>query len=204
MLPFLIALAFGIFGSIPVAGPISAVVLERALAGRGSSGFFVALGGAIAEAAWAFLAAWGMGGLLVRYPQVMNTSRVVGAVLLFILGAVFAFRPPTFAPGRKPSRWIQSGAFVFGFVVTAINPTLLVTWGTAVATLYSTGLVASDPQHALPFAAGAFVGIVAWFGLLLGLVQRYHERMSRAVIEKVVRGTGVVLMMIGIWVGVWR
>ena len=202
MFPFLLALAFGFFGSIPVAGPISAVVLERALAGRGSSGFLVALGGALAEAAWAFLAAWGMGDLVTRYPALLTTSQKIGGLLLFVLGAVFAFRPPTFAAGKQPSRLYQIGAFAFGFVITAINPTLLVTWTAAATALYASGIAPDALQQPLPFALGALVGIVAWFALLLALVRRYHARMSRGVIEKIVRATGVVLMLLGLWVSV--
>ena len=199
MIALLFGLAFGFFGSIPVAGPISAVVLERALAHRGRSAFLVALGGALAEGAYAFLAAWGLGGAIDRFPGVLLWSQRIGSLLLLVLGTVFLLRPPTFTPGPKPSRWQQSGAFLFGLLVTALNPTLLVTWTAAVTALVGTG----QKPAALPFALGACVGIVAWFSTLLGLVATFHTRMGPQVIGRLVRGTGALLIGLGAWM-VWR
>jgi hypothetical protein len=51
----LLGLAFGFVGSIPVAGPISALVLYRGLDRRYKAATFIGVGGAVAEGAYAFL-----------------------------------------------------------------------------------------------------------------------------------------------------
>ena len=202
MVTLLIGFLFGFIGSIPVAGPVSAVVFERALAGRGRSGFFVALGGALAESIYAFMAAWGLGGLLTHYPALMLWSRGLGALILLALGALFAFRPPKLAQDTKKNPSRQSSAFVAGFLLTALNPTLVVTWGAAVTTLYATGLVAAGASNAVPFAAGACVGIVAWFATLLALVRHFHARLTPAWIRNLVGATGGLLLVLGAWFAV--
>ena len=49
----LLGFAFGWVGSIPVAGPVSALVVARGLEGRFSSGVWIAIGGGLVEALYA-------------------------------------------------------------------------------------------------------------------------------------------------------
>ena len=197
MLTLLIGFAFGFIGSMPIAGPVSAIVFERALEGRSRSALFVALGSALAESAYAFMAAWGLSGLLAHYPNVLLWSRIVGAAILLGLGVYFIARQPKVATpvDRAPT----SGAFVLGFTITAINPTLIVTWSAAVTALYASGFVSVSPARALPLSLGACAGIVAWFSVLLALVRRYHQRIRRDTIQRIVQATGVLLVGLGVW-----
>lgn len=203
MLTFLIGIAFGFFGSMPVAGPVSAIVLERALARRSLSGLFVAAGSAIAESVYAFLAAWGLSGLVLRFPALMHWTRIAGSLILLALGIYFIVKPAPQFHARKASRGVEARSFFLGFALTAFNPTLIVTWSAAVTSLYSTGLVPVDPSSALPFASGATIGVIGWFSVFLGLIHRYHGKLSPTTIHRIVRGTGVVLVGIGVWTG-WR
>ena len=59
-------LLFGFVAAMPMAGPIWALVFERALRGRMREGLYVAIGGAVAEAVYAALAFWGFAALLER------------------------------------------------------------------------------------------------------------------------------------------
>ena len=54
----------GFLGSMPIAGPVAVLVLERGLIRRRREGLGVALGAAAAEAIYAFLAFWGLGAVL--------------------------------------------------------------------------------------------------------------------------------------------
>ena len=56
---------------------------------------------------------------------------------------------------------------LFGFSLTAVNPTLVVTWTAAVGAAHSMGVLRVRALDAFPFAAGAGTGIVAWFVLFL-------------------------------------
>lgn len=204
LLALLIGFAFGYFGSMPVAGPISLLVLHLGLEGAPRQGIFVAMGGALAEGAYALLAFWGLTAFLNRYPAVLPASRVVGAALLLVLGLVLLLRGPGApepedlpAPRRGSKR-----SFAAGFLITAVNPTLVVTWTAALGALHGTGLLTLDQSRALPFAGAVILGIVAWFATLLWLVLRFRARWSEAALSRFKKVMGAALVAVGGWMAV--
>lgn len=195
----LIGFAFGFFGSIPVAGPIAAIVLKRGLTGRFRSAALVGLGCAVAEAGYACLAFWGFSTFLARYPLVEKVSQAVAAAILIGLGASFArYRGAKEAAeaGRNDSAW---SSLALGFTVTALNPTLIVTWTGATTFLFASRLVTLAPSASIPFSLGALAGISGWFALLTGLLRRYAGRFDRAKLDRVVRGVGWMILALGLW-----
>jgi len=196
----LIGLGLGFVGSVPIAGPISAIVLQRGLARRYASAAYVGAGAAVGEGIYAFLAFWGFASLLSAHLWVDVLARAIAAVILVVLGIVFLrFRAPTAddAPVAR-GRDAPGPSLLLGFSVTMINPTLLATWAATATTLYSTGFPMT-PRDALPFAVGAALGIGGWFALLAWLLKRYGERFERRLLEKVVKGIGAALLGIAVW-----
>ena len=188
---------FGFVGSMPVAGPIAALVFARAMQGRLRSGLYIAMGGAVAEAGYAALALWGFAELLEQYPWIQQVSNAAAAVILTVLGVLFIRHQETDTQESLDER-AESG-FLMGFTITAFNPTLIATWTAAAAMLLSSGLVALEGSHALPFSAGAMAGIVTWFAMLLRLVAHFRERFSYASLARVIRGMGWFLLLIAAW-----
>ena len=204
MLAVLMGFAFGYLGSMPVAGPISVLVLHLGLTQHPRHGLWVAVGGALAESGYALLAFWGLSAVLARYPMILPAARAVGAVLLLGLGlAMMLMRSPAAAapPPQSQPRG-QKRSFVLGFLITALNPTLIVTWTAAVAALNSTGLLVMDRTTALPFAAAVGLGIIAWFLTLLWLAGKWRTRVSGTGLDRFLRATGACLAAIGGWMGV--
>jgi threonine/homoserine/homoserine lactone efflux protein len=200
LVALLIGFCFGFFGSIPVAGPIAALVLSRGLTGRFTSAVLIGVGGAVAEALYAFLAFWGFSTYLTKYPWIDPVSRSVAAVILVGLGISFTrYKGAREAPKQEAQSHAKSLAL--GFSITALNPTLIATWTAATTTLYSADLVRLEPGSALPFAVGALLGIGGWFGLLTGLLRRYRGRFDQKKLELVVRGIGVLILCLGLWFG---
>ncbi|POM73041.1 Hypothetical protein PHPALM_10151, partial [Phytophthora palmivora] len=64
VLPLVAGFCFGFLGSVPIAGPTSAMVLKLGIQGKYSAGFTIAVGGAISEATYAGIAFWGFGSFL--------------------------------------------------------------------------------------------------------------------------------------------
>ncbi len=207
----LIGFLFGFVGSVPVAGPIAALVLARGLAGKFRSGFFIALGGALPEGLYAFLAFWGFDALLGTYPWVDPVCKAVAAVILFGLGlwmmrsqgasvkAAVAADNAERTPRRKS--WFRS--FTVGFNITLFNPTLLATWAAAVGILRGTGFRAFGPTNGLLFASFAAVGIVAWFSAMLWIIHHVHARFDDGVLVNIRRGFGIMLLAVSFWF-VWQ
>ncbi len=200
----------GFFGSIPVAGPVAAIILRSAIAGRIREARAIALGSAFAESLYACMAFWGMSAAMARFPVLVPISRVAGAVIVGAIGLHFAFakkKEPAATLGDSPTDPSEKvgqrrrGA-ILGLTITALNPTLIATWTAAVTVLHSTGIVPETSTSSIPFALGAFAGIVVWLTLLVSLVQRFRERVSSGTLDRVVRGTGWVLIAIGLTLSV--
>lgn len=198
ILAAIIGFLFGFVGSMPVAGPIAALVFARALQGRMKSGLHIAIGGAVAEAIYAALAFWGFAELLAEYPWVRQVSNGAAAVILTVLGVMF-IRQDTAEPEAKAEPEQTGSGLVLGFTITLLNPTLIATWTAAAAMLLSTGLVQFEGRHAIPFSLGALVGIVLWFVTLLKLVDHFRDRFSYASLARVIRVMGWGLLLIGAW-----
>ena len=200
----LLGFAFGFVGSMPVAGPISLLVFGRGLQDRARSGAYLAAGAAIAESVYAYLAFWGFSELLAPYAWVEQWSRALAAVLLTGLGIHFVRRsPPPPTSGYAPYKEVgNKRSFVLGFTITALNPTLMASWGAAVTTMHSFHMVAFGPGRALPFSIGVCLGITSWFWLLLGLLARYRNRFHESTVERVVRVMGVLLIGLGLFFAV--
>lgn len=197
----LVGFALGWLSSVPVAGPIAALVVTRAIDGRFRAAGWVAVGSAVTEAVYAFLAFFGFSAFLTSYPVIKPISNGAGAVVLLALGVTFVRRSPTPPKARSvpEDRDSAFGNFALGAWICAINPTLIATWTAATTTLYASGIVSVTGEHAAPFALGAALGITSWFLILVALLRRYRERFSHAALTRVIRVIGAVLILLALW-----
>jgi threonine/homoserine/homoserine lactone efflux protein len=204
ILALLVGLAFGFFGSMPIAGPTAVVIVSKGLDNQARAGVFIAIGAAAAESVYAFMAFWGLTAILHRYPVLLPASRLVGALLLFGLGSYFALRKGSSSSSDKPAEPARAGYrnLLFGLSLTAVNPTLLVTWTAAVGAAHAIGALRDVGTDAFPFAAGAATGIVSWFGLFLWLLSHFRSRVGTATVDRVIRGIGVLLIVVGLGLAV--
>jgi len=199
LVALLIGFALGFLGSVPIAGPISAMVFERALQDRPREGRAIALGAAVAESFYALMAFWGLATVFHRYPRVLPASRLAGAVIFIVLGAYFILRRTHAAAKKK--REEASSTWLLGFTITAVNPTLLVTWTGALTALHSTGVLRDTPADAPLFAAGVGMGIALWFMALVWLVHRFRSRFRPESLDWVLRVMGGLFVIAGLVIG---
>lgn len=197
LVALLFGLAIGFLGSIPIAGPIAALVVEKGLEGRYRSGAFIALGGALPEGAYAYLACWGFSTFLVEYAWIELVARAAAAVLM--VGLAIKFLRYRTKSGEPQPDTHEGRSFGLGFTITALNPTLIATWTAATTTLYAVRPVRLGPLEALGFATGATVGVIGWFLLLLGLMRRYRDRFQAATLDRAIRGVGWLLLIGAAW-----
>ena len=199
----IVGVVIGYIGSMPVAGPIALLVLGRGLENRPHNGLALAVGAAIAESIYAYLAFWGFGAVLERYPWIEEVARFGAAIALIALGVHFyRRRHQAAAPTPPPTRSGNKRNFFLGFVITVLNPTLIATWTFTVTTVYSLGLLTFESQKALPFSLGAFSGIVGWFATLLYLLKRFRTVVTQTGLQRALKLVGVVLIVIGLFIGV--
>jgi threonine/homoserine/homoserine lactone efflux protein len=197
----LVAFVFGFVGSLPLAGPIALLVVSNGVSGRPKEALRIALGAAVAEGIYAFLAFWGFATFLARYALVLPISHGVTAVILCGLGARFLFFKLK-VEEAKPGEETKAGRFWVGFSVAALNPTLLATWGAVTTFLYSRQLVQFTGLLAIPFGVSAAAGIAAWGLMVVVLLKRFKNDIPRSSLVWIVRSMGVVLIGVGVWSGV--
>lgn len=199
----IVGVVLGYLGSMPVAGPIALLVLGRGLENRSRNGLALALGAAIAESIYAYLAFWGFGAVLESYPWIEEGARFAAAIALVALGVHFyRRRQQAAAPTPPPTNAGNKRNFVLGFVITLLNPTLIATWTFTVTTVYSLGLLTFEAEKALPFSLGAFSGIVGWFATLLYLLKRFRAVVTQNGLQRALKLIGLVLIVVGLGIGV--
>ena len=198
----MIGFVFGFLGSMPVAGPIAAIVFSRAVAGRVRTARAVAIGASFPEAFYAALAFWGFGELLLRNAWLQTVSNVIAALILGALGIFFLLYKHSDVQLSEAKGSARKG-FALGFTIAALNPALIGAWAAAVTTLYSLELIQPEPGTTLPFSVGVFLGISAWFLLLVEWVDRFRGRFNYAVMTRVIRVLGV-LFIAGSAAFAWR
>jgi threonine/homoserine/homoserine lactone efflux protein len=201
----LIGFILGFVTSIPIAGPISILVFGRGLQDRGHTAVYLAVGSAIAESIYAYLAFWGFAALLSKYPWINPVSCALAAVILTALGIRFAAVKHDHSPEQPEAEQGSQGrkrSFFLGMTITALNPTLAATWPALVAMVHSFHIVTFEIGHALPFSIGVALGISTWFTLLLALIARFKGRFRPATLDVVIRIMGIALTGLGIWFAV--
>lgn len=188
--------ALGFVGSVPVAGPISLIVVDSTLQNRPRKGLMVAIGAALAESAYAALAFWGLTRIFGKYPELLPLSRVLAGAVLLLVGAYFAVRRFRSRGSRKTSE--HAGRHVaLGFTMTLFNPTLIATWAAAIAALHALVQTRYAPSDTLPFAMGSCLGIITWFWLLIRIICRIKNHVGLKLLEHVVRAMGGALFLAG-------
>lgn len=194
----LLGLVFGFFGAMPLAGPIALLILSRGMEGRFREGIFTALGASAAETIYAFLAFLGFSAFLTQFTWVLPLSKGLAAVVLAALGiSFFRKRPPE--PGQNVAHGRGRHALAIGFLLTALNPTLVATWSAATTTLYSLEVVEFQARYSWLFALGVFGGDMAWYWLMLVLTRQHRLSFGPNVLRRVLQVMGVGLVGLAVW-----
>ncbi len=190
------AFVIAFVGSMPLAGPISVIVVSRAAQHQGRAALTLAVGAAAAEGIYASVALWGFSTFLAHHPLATPISHAVSALVLLAIG--IHFTTWKYRPAEKGD---QKPGLLVGFAVSALNPTLLLTWSVVVATLDARGLDLT-PSLALPFGVCAAAGIVAWNATLVALLARFAGKVPTRGVTRLVRGMGVLLVVVSGWTAV--
>lgn len=196
----LIALVLGFVGSMPLAGPVSVMVVSRGAVGHYAEAVKLAIGASIGEGVYAGLAFWGFASLLERFPAAMPISRALTGIVLIAVGIHFVRWTPKEEGERKKES--GRGAFLLGLTTSLVNPTLLVTWSAVATGIYSRQIVPMTSLLAVPFGIAAAAGIAGWNIVLVALLRRYRDRFPKSLVTWFIRGMGVLLILIGAWSGV--
>lgn len=197
---FLQAAALGFLVAFPV-GPIAALILQRSLQVGFWAGFASGIGAAFADALFAFLAGLGLSALVQEVSVSHQWIRVIGALVLVILGLrLFFQKPPSLQTDEILSdRYLHHYLWdaLSVFLLTLTNPMTIIAFGALFA-----------GSHLIPFEAreldfivvtsGVWAGSFIWWLALTFLAQPIKKGLSARRLHRLLQAIGVLLIGLGI------
>lgn len=198
VLAAVLGFAAAFVGSIPMAGPMAVLILDRALSGERREAWFTALGGALVEGLYAMGIALSLPLLMAKWPLLVPAARGAGAVIVGGIGLVLILKPTVLRSVRSPSR---RASLLSGVTVAGLNPTLFASWAVVIGTLYAHGLLERRASMALPFAAGVTLGVTAWFSVFVWFSGRFARLITGIGRARLSRVFGVALLGAGLYLG---
>jgi threonine/homoserine/homoserine lactone efflux protein len=185
---------------MPLAGPVSVLVIRRGLTGRARHGLALAVGAAIAETGWCSGALFGYGAVVSRWTWLRTAAGAAAGVLLIVLGLRFLLARGSAAltsgePAALRRTWYAE--LLIGFSLVAGNLSVLFSWLAAIAALHAIGMELSRNADRWALVAGVPAGIVAWFGLALWLLGHVRARLNQTLVNRALRVLGAILCVVG-------
>ncbi len=186
----------GVFAAAAPLGPVTLMVLRRALKRDFSGAMAIGLGRIPAELLYVGVATFGMSALLERFPDARIWFSYIGAVVLMVIGTVFIAMRHHIDPDA-PAKSKRKG-FWAGFLVSALNPTLIVSWSAISAIALSTTHMAPDVEL-LVFPVGVGTGIAAGYALLVWTVRRWGGKLKQSAVTTGLRTMGAIMLVLGVY-----
>jgi threonine/homoserine/homoserine lactone efflux protein len=203
---FLRGLAIGFAVAIAL-GPIGLLVIRRTIDRGWLHGFVSGIGVATADAMYGAVAAFGLTAITGILVGIDRPLGIVGGVVLLAL-AGRALRG-TLAAGGSPVQRAERGRFdgppaawatMVGLTLT--NPATILSFAALFASL---GAGSAGAGGAVSIVTGVFLGSVAWWAILTGLVAGLRARLTPRVIRAlnvvsalIIGGFGVVAIALGL------
>lgn len=189
------SLVLGVAIAAPL-GPIGALCISRTLERGFWAGLAGGLGTALADAAYALLAAAGFAAFSSALARIDMPLKLGGGLFLLWLG----WRSFRSAPARQAARVGARdliGTIAATFALTIANPMTILSFAAIFAGL---GLAqAEGAGSALPVVAGVFSGSLIWWAALSGGVALAHRRLPESFAHRVAQVSGLVLIGFGLW-----
>ena len=190
---------FGFAGAIPIAGPVSALVLKAGLRHQYRRGRALGFGAGLAEALYVMAAFAGFKILLEAAPDVEKWTSTLAGIVLIGVGIHFLFtKPPAPVPSEGLKNEQGKSAFLFGFGVSIVNPALIASWTTVVTSLNGFHLFEYSILNSTVFASGVWLGTGIWFALMLKIIRANHHRFKPSWIRMTFLGVGIFLITLGL------
>lgn len=129
---FLVGATTGFMYSMPIAGPISIIVVSRAFQGKLRFCLRTALGAAIIESIYVFVVVYGMVTFFELYQPILPYFLFTGALFIIIIGLKIRKQKidlKSFESGKIiTDKHENRGGLRTGVVINLTNPTLLINW----------------------------------------------------------------------------
>ncbi len=186
-------------------GPIGLIVIRRTVDRGWAFGFVSGAGVATADAMYAAVAAFGLTAVTELLVGVDRLLGIVGGGVLIVLAvrALHAARSRSADPtasgelltGPGDARPGRSRAWASMVALTLTNPATILSFAALFASI---GAGTGGTPGAAALVAGVFLGSVAWWALLTGLVAGVRARMTARAVRWLNAGSAVIVGAFGV------
>jgi threonine/homoserine/homoserine lactone efflux protein len=243
----------GFLYSVPVAGPISIIVVSKAFQGKLRFCKRTAIGAAIVEILFVFVAVYGLAAFYEYYQPFVPYLILIGAVFVIIIGLKLRKQKIDFQSLESQvivtDKYENRGGLRTGLVLNLTNPVLFINWiiasfitlsfvssiglntggldmmlnesiksvseitGTEFDQMQNGNTLSEHNQHPAPsdkvsplimslvFAFGVGSGAYIWLYILAKTIIKYREKIKTNLLNKFIYGLGIILVLIGIYLG---
>lgn len=187
---------FGIgFGIASIVGPISLLCIRTTLTHGQIAGLAIGLGAALADAAYGFIAAFGLSFVSNLLLAQQNILRIVGGVFLIYLGLRTFFANTD----RQAATLKQSGflsTIIGTFFLTMTNPLTILPF---LAIFTALGFDDENTNHlaASLLVLGVFIGAMVWWTILTSFLKLFHARMNQRTLNIINKCSGALIAGFG-------
>ena len=194
MSPLLKGIAIGFPIAAPI-GPIGVLCIRRSLAEGSWVGLFTGLGAATADAAYGFVAAFGLTAVSIFLLDKQMWLSLFGGIFLCYLGiTTFRSLPPNYPASMSDGS--RLAAYASTFLLTLSNPTTILSF---IAIFAGFGLGAYVSYAAASaMVLGVFLGSALWWIILSGSVGLLRSRFSQTWMRWVNRVSGTMILAFGL------
>lgn len=198
MITLLKSILIGAAIAAPI-GPIGMLCIRSTLVGGWKKGLAAGLGVATADAIYAAVAGFGMHVISSQLIRFEDGFRMIGGLLILVLGLVGFRRKPPFADRDIPGQTRQLFTFGSTFLLTLANPMTVISFAALSAGLGIDSLPGSS-EGASAFTAGIFLGSALWWILLCTAVNQLRLRLlTPAALRAVNLISATLITGFGVW-----
>jgi threonine/homoserine/homoserine lactone efflux protein len=156
-------------------GPVNVLVISRTLTKGRLSGLISGLGAAAADAFYGSIAGFGISLVIQFLIREQFWIRLVGGILLVMIGLSYFFKPPRKLSEHKREETGQSD-FVSTFLLTLTNPTTILSF---LAVLAGLGMSQARANWlTLVLVGGILAGSMVWWIILTTAVNYLRDRFN--------------------------
>ncbi|PRQ01052.1 LysE type translocator [Enhygromyxa salina] len=198
------AIVLGIFSAIAPLGPVTVLVIQRAMNGDARGALRIGLGRVPAEVLYSALATFGITALLEQFPGARLAIEIVGMVVFFAVGVWLVVQDPNrpadaAAPDEEPPR--RRWGDWSGLIISMLNPTLVLSWSAVVAIAVTMIGVEPSLTQKIVFPLGLGLGIALGYVILVEVLRRHGARIEDRFVRGTIRVMGVVFILAPLWNG---
>lgn len=199
----LLAFLAGFFATIVAAGPVTFLIFRDAIIGKYGKGLAMIIGAAIMETVYCILALSVVSSIFLESAKVQFFSRIVSSVIFFCIG-IYMYKTDLKRDIKSGIRQLthkeRAMSFLSGFILVALNPTIIVTWSAAATALISFDLITIGTIRDIAiFSLSAGVGIIAGGISMIVLVGLFKMKFPKKAFNRVLKIIGIILMAASIY-----